>query len=107
LVAVNVAVSPADPPGTVNVGVVSAVTLSVSDDPESEDARRSGSVGALGAVDAGAAAELPLGAGASMTILSELLAADSLPAVSVSFAVTFQVPPDNVGRSQEVAVPIV
>jgi hypothetical protein len=48
LVAVNVAVSPADPPGTVNVGVASAVTLSMFDFPVSDEASKSGAAGTAG-----------------------------------------------------------
>ena len=93
LVAVMVAVSPVEPPVVENVGVVSLVTLSVSDEPVSDAAARSGAVGADGA--------------AAMVRGSEEEALEVLPAGSVSVPVTFQEPGVSVGRSQEVADPMV
>ena len=104
-VAVMVAVSPVVPPDVLSVGVVSLVMLSVLDAPVSDDASRSGAVGAEGPLppdDDG-----PLLTGASMIKLNGELLADVLPAGSVSVAVVLHVPPDIVGRSHDVAVPTV
>ena len=94
LVAVMVAVSPVEPPVVENVGVVSLVTLSVSDEPVSDAAARSGAV--LGA-----------DGGVEMVRGSEEEALEVLPAGSVSVPVTVQEPGLSVGRSQEVADPMV
>ena len=95
-VAVTVTMSPEVPPTTENVGVVSLVTLSVSDTPVSDEPSKSGVAGALGA-DGG----LVAGVGASMNMLKALLVADTLPAGSVRVAVTFHVPPVSVGKSHD------
>jgi hypothetical protein len=91
-VAVTVAVSPVEPPGTENAGVVSFVRLSVDDEPESDAASRSGAAGADGAE-------------VSTDNDSGEPAADVLPAGSVTFAVTDQLPAVSAGRSQDEADP--
>ena len=94
LVAVMVAVLPLLPPLTENVGVVSFVTLSVSDEPVSDAAARSGAVGADG--------------GVVMVRASDEEELEVLPAGSVSVPVTVQEPGVSVGRSQDcVPVPMV
>ena len=94
LVAVMVAVSPVEPPVVENVGVVSLVTLSVSDEPVSDAAVRSGAVGADGA--------------AAMVRAVDDPADEVLPARSVSVPETVQEPGVSVGRSQDcVPVPMV
>ena len=94
LVALIVTVLPLLPPLPVNVGVVSLVMLSVSDEPVSDAAARSGAV--LGA-----------DGGVEMVRGSEEEALEVLPAGSVSVPVTVQEPGVSVGRSQEVADPMV
>lgn len=91
-VAVIVIVSPFEPPVADNVGVVSAVRLSVLELPVSETADRSGVPGADGAV---------------VSTVSDRAgpAAEVLPAGSVTFAVTDQLPAVSVGRSQDEADP--
>jgi hypothetical protein len=100
--AVSFIVSPEIPPDADNVGVKSLVRLSVSDAPVSDDASKSGVVGADGTDDGMGAA-----AGASMIMPKELLAKDVFPAGSVSVALTDHEPAANVGKSHEVLVPIV
>ena len=91
-VAVTVTVSPAVPPLMEIAGVRSFVMSSDVADPESESVTRSGVVGADGAVE-------------STLIGSGVLAAEVLPAGSVSVAVTSQSPSVRVARSQAVATP--
>lgn len=93
LVAVNSTVSPAAAPGSDMAGVVSEVTLSVSEDPVSDAAARSGADGADGA-------------DVSMLRGVEGPADEMLPAWSVSVPDTDHVPSVRVGRSHEVPVPI-
>ena len=94
LVAVMVAVLPLLPPLTENVGVVSFVTLSVSDEPVSDAAARSGAVGADG--------------GLEIVRASDDEELDVFPAGSVSEPETVQEPGVSVGRSQDcVPVPMV
>jgi hypothetical protein len=89
LVAEIVAVAPALPPDKENAGVVSLVRLSVFDVPESEVARRSGALaGADGTV-------------VSTTRLIAGLAAEELPAASVTLDVTLHVPSLSIGRSHD------
>lgn len=89
LVAVMVAISPVLPPLVDIVGVVSLVTLSVFDAPVSDEASRSGAVGA------------------SRTVMfSGELGADTFPAVSVRVATTVQFPNVREGRAQDVATPM-
>jgi len=92
-VAVTVAVSPVEPPSTENVGVVSEVMLSVDDVPVSEPAARSGAPGAEAAVE-------------STVMPRPELAADWLPAGSVSLAVRVHDPSVRAGRSHDVAEPM-
>ena len=91
-VAVMVMMSPAEPPLEETLGVVSFVRLSVADEPESETADRSGVPGADGAVE-------------STVSGSAVPAVDWLPAGSVTFAVTDQLPAESAGRSHDVAEP--
>ena len=93
LVAVMVAVSPLVPPVTENVGVVSAVMLSVVEVPVSDAAARSGALGAEG--------------GVSITSGRAALGVEVLPAGSVSVLVTLQVPSVSAGSVQDVATPMV
>ena len=88
-----VIVSPLVPPLALKVGVVSLVLLSESDVPVSDDADKSTSVGADGAVP-------------SIVIGKALDAADSLPNGSVSVAEMFHVPSVSVGSVQFVAEPM-
>ena len=92
LVAVIVAISPVAPPDVLSVGVVSLVTLSVLDAPVSDEARRSGIVGAAGAE-------------VSIVRLVASLEADRLPDVSVRVPVTLQDPGVIDGRVHDVAEP--
>ena len=92
-VAVIVAVSPLDPPASDTVGVVSFVTLSESDAPVSLALRRSGTEGD-GAVE-------------SIVKLSGDDGGDTFPDGSVMAAVDDQLPGVNVGKSHDVASPIV
>ena len=92
LVALIVIVSPADPPDADTLGVVSAVTLSVLELPVSDTADRSGVPGADGAVVSTVSGR----AGPAVEVL---------PAGSVTFAVTDQLPAVSVGRSQDEADP--
>ena len=87
-----VMMSPAEPPLEETLGVVSFVRLSVADEPESETADRSGVPGADGAVE-------------STVSGSAVPAVDWLPAGSVTFAVTDQLPAESAGRSHDVAEP--
>jgi len=87
-VAVMVAVSPALPPLVDIDGVVSLVMLSVLDAPVSDDASRSGAVGAVRTV-----------------MLSDPLGDDTLPAESVSVATTVQFPKVRVGSVHFVSTP--
>ena len=89
-VVVTVVVSPAAPPATDTVGVLSEVLSSVLEDPESDADARSGAAGADGAV-------------ASTVIESAEPADDTLPAGSVSVADTDHVPSLRVGRSHDAA----
>jgi hypothetical protein len=91
-VAVTVAVSPVDPPGTENVGVVSEVTLSLFEVPVSEPDARSGAPGAEVAVE-------------STVNGRPELAADWLPAGSVRRDVNVHEPSVRAGRSHDVAEP--
>ena len=91
-VAVTVAVSPDEPPGTENDGVVSDVMLSVDDEPESDEATRSGADGADGA-DASTTSERPA------------LAVDWFPAGSLNFAVSVHVPSVSPDTAHDVAEP--
>jgi hypothetical protein len=91
-VAVTVAVSPVDPPGTENVGVVSEVTLSLFEVPVSEPDARSGAPGAEVAVE-------------STVNGRPELAADWLPAGSVRRDVNVHEPSVRTGRSHDVAEP--
>jgi hypothetical protein len=92
LVAVMVIVSPVDPPLPATAGVVSDVKLSVDEDPRSDAATRSGVPGAEGAV-------------VSTVSDRAVPAVDWLPARSVNFAVTDQLPVVNVGMSHDDAEP--
>ncbi len=87
-------VSPFDPPGNANDGVVSFVRLSESDFPVSELGRRSGLEGV---------------AGADPSIVRDSVpdAGPLLPAASVTDADTVQVPSVKVGSEQLVAEPTV
>ena len=89
LVAVNCTVSPDTADDNDNAGVVSEVTLSVDDEPESDAATRSGASGAAGA-------EVSTVSGRAA------LAADVLPAASVRVAETDHVPSVRAGRSHDV-----
>ena len=92
-VAVRVIRSPDDPPPRDMVGVVSAVTLSVSEEPESDDAARSGPVPSVGAV-------------ASTVMLRPEPAVDWFPAGSVRRAVSAHTPSPSAGEmSHDVAEP--
>jgi hypothetical protein len=85
-----VMVSPLVPPLALIVGVVSVVLLSESDVPESDDAKRSTPVGAVG--------------GVVSTVTDNVFDAADAPAVGcVSVALIDHVPSDNVPRSQPVA----
>jgi hypothetical protein len=92
-VAVNSTVSPVVAPGSARVGVVSDVRLSVLDEPESDEATRSGADGADGE-DVSTETDV---AGPT---------AEVLPAASVSVPVTDQVPSDSAGRSHDDAEPM-
>jgi hypothetical protein len=94
LLAVMVAIWPFESPGNENVGVVSAVLLSVLEVPVSDAAARSGAA--------------PGADGAAVSTSSSIPApfAEVLPAGSVSVPVTLQVPSVRPLRSQEVAVPM-
>lgn len=87
-VAVIVTVSPFVVPGTVIVGVVSDVLLSVVLAPESLDAKRSGIPGVAGAVE-------------SIVMGSAALAGESIPAMLVMIAEVLQVPSARAGRVHE------
>ena len=93
-VAVNVAVSPAVPPGTETAGVVSDVASSVDEVPVSEAGRRSAAPGAAGAVASTARLVVPV-------------VAPVFPAASVTDADRVHVPSVNAGRSQAVEEPTV
>ncbi len=93
LVAEIVMVSPLVPPVELNVGVLSAVKLSVADVPVSEAFNKSRPVGAAGAVP-------------SIEIGSALDDVEVLPAGSVSVDEIFQLPGVNVGNVQFVADPM-
>ncbi len=89
-----VAVLPLLPPLTEYVGVVSFVTLSVSDEPVSDAAARSGAVGADGAE--------------AMVRASDEEELEVFPAGSVRVPVTVHDPGVRVGRSHDcVPVPMV
>jgi hypothetical protein len=88
--AVSVAISPTEPPLVDRDGVSSLVTLSVADCPVSDDASRSGGVGAGGAV-------------ASIVIGSEELVALRFPEESVVVALTLHAPGANAGNVHDVA----
>ena len=92
-VAEIVMVSPLVPPVELNVGVLSAVKLSVADVPVSEAFNKSRPVGAAGAVP-------------SIEIGSPDDGADVFPAGSVSVDVMFHVPSVSVGSVQFVAEPM-
>lgn len=87
-----VAVSPVAPPEVLNVGVLSLVMLSEFDAPVSDDARRSGVVGAAGAA-------------VSIVRFVAPLEADRFPDGSVSVAVTLHGPGVIDGRLHDVAEP--
>jgi hypothetical protein len=89
LVAVMVAMSPEDPPGSLTAGVTSLVMLSVFDTPVSDEASRSG---------AAVVAEI--------VILSDALGVDVFPAVSVSVAETAHSPSVSVGKVHESCTPM-
>ena len=93
-VAVTVTTSPAEPPDADIVGVASFVTSSELDEPASEDEAKSGTDGALGT-----------NASTDNDIDEPL--AETFPAGSVSVPETVQLPPDNVGKSQDDPVPTV
>ena len=86
----TVILSPFVPPAPLIVGVVSDVLLSVDEVPESDDGARSGTDGDNGAI-------------ASTTNDNAELAADELPARSVTVEVTDHVPSDMAGKSHDVA----
>ena len=92
-VAVTVAVSPVEPPGTENVGDVSEVMLSLFDVPVSDPDARSGAPGAEAAVES------------TLNGRPEL-AADWLPAGSVRRDVNVHEPSVRAGRSHDVAEPM-
>ena len=92
-VAVTVAVSPVEPPGTENAGVVSEVMLSLFDVPVSDPDARSGAPGAEAAVES------------TLNGRPEL-AADWLPAGSVRRDVNVHEPSVRAGRSHDVAEPM-
>lgn len=94
LLAVIVAVSPAEPPGTDTAGVLSLVASSVLDEPVSDAARRSGVEGAAGGV-------------VSTVRLSGAVVEPVLPAASVTDAEIDHVPSAIIGRSHDVADPTV
>ena len=89
LVAVNCTVSPEVADDNDIAGVVSEVTLSVDDEPESDAATRSGASGAAGAE-------------VSIVIGRPALAAEVLPTESVRVALTVHVPSVRAGSSHEV-----
>lgn len=92
MVAVKETVSPLDAPGTENVGVVSEVTLSADDDPESELAARSGDDRPVGEVE---------------STVSEIAAdVDSFPASSRFTDVSDHTPSVSAGRVQLPAVTV-
>jgi hypothetical protein len=93
LVAEIVIVSPLAPPLALKVGVVSLVSLSESDAPESDDANRSTPDGADGGV-------------VSIVIGSADEEVEVFPAGSVNVAETFHVPSVSVGSVQLVAAPM-
>jgi hypothetical protein len=93
LVALMVAISPDDPPEVLSVGVLSLVTLSVSDAPVSDEASRSGANGTSGAVG-------------SITRLVVSLGMERLPEGSVSVPVTLHDPGVNDESVHDVAEPI-
>ena len=93
LTAEIVAVSPLLPPVTDIMGVVSFVTLSVEDDPVSDDASRSGAEGADGAV-------------VSTVIDNAEPDGDTFPAGSVNVPVTDHVPSVRPDNEQDVPDPI-
>ena len=86
--AVMVAVSPVLPPLVDIDGVVSLVMLSVLDAPVSDDASKSGAVGAV-----------------EIVMFSGALDKDTFPAVSVSVATTVQLPNVRLGSVHEVSTP--
>lgn len=92
--AVIVTVSPVDPPLTDIVGVVSEVTSSDDDEPESDDVERSTPIGALGAAE---------------SMMSVILEVDvpAVPAALTADADTVQEPFESAGRSQAAADPTV
>ena len=94
MLAVIVTRSTVLPPLADIVGVVSVVLLSVLDSPVSDAASRSGRPGALVAV-------------VSTVRASDEEELEVFPAGSVSVPVTVQEPGVSVGRSQEVADPMV
>ena len=93
LVAETVMVSPTFPPAAETVGVVSFVMLSVGELPVSDAAARAGAVGADGF--------------GTMVSPSVVPADETLPAVSVRVALVVHEPALSVGRSHDVADPIV
>ena len=93
-VAVIVTLSPDAPPVADMVGVVSFVTLSVFDEPESLAAAMSGADGADVAV-------------VSRSRFNGVDDGDTLPAGSVRVPEIDQLPGVRVGRSHDVATPIV
>jgi hypothetical protein len=93
LVAEIVTVSPLLPPEAEKVGVVSFVTLSVGEPPESDAAAKSGTPG----IDGDATTVTP-------SVDPE---EETFPAESVSVALVVHEPVDKVGKSHEVLVPIV
>ena len=93
LTALIVTVSPICAPGTVNVGAVAFVMLSEFDEPVSVTGSRSGVAG--------------VGAALSTVKFSGVDAGDTFPAGSVMVAVEDQLPGVRVGRSHDVATPIV
>jgi hypothetical protein len=93
-VAVNVTVSPAEPPATESAGVVSDVASSVDDVPVSDAATRSTAPGAAGAEE-------------STTRPAGLVVAPVFPAASTTEADNDHVPSVRAGRSHDAAVPTV
>jgi hypothetical protein len=93
LVAEIVIVSPLVPPLALIVGVVSLVSLSESDAPESDDANRSTPVGAVGGV-------------VSIVMGSADDDGETLPDESVNVEEMFHEPGLNVGSVQFVADPM-
>lgn len=94
LLAEIVAILPVAPPLVDTAGVVSLVTLSVLDAPVSDDASRSGVVGASGAVG-------------SMVIEVAGLDAVRVPDGSVNVPVRLQLPAANVGSVHALSEPTV